>query len=109
MLVSEARGVHRRAHLLDEGPARGQQEPSITRRNRGEQAQFPLRAPSAFASVLGAPQLCDPAVLRVFPTHIPSEAQKGSWPGARGPDDQTNQLNNGAATRSPGEPTQAAS
>jgi hypothetical protein len=47
--LSEARGVHKRAHLLDEAPARGQQEPSITRRNRGEQVQFPLRAPSTFS------------------------------------------------------------
>ena len=36
--LSEARGAHKRACLLDEGPARGQQEPSITRRDRGEQA-----------------------------------------------------------------------
>ena len=37
VLVSEARGVHERAQLLDEAPARGQKEPSITRRDRGEQ------------------------------------------------------------------------
>jgi hypothetical protein len=39
VLVSEARGVHERAQLLDEAPARGQKEPSITRRDRGEQQQ----------------------------------------------------------------------
>jgi hypothetical protein len=61
--LSEARGIHKRAHLFDEGPARGQQEPSITRRNRGEQAQFPLRAALAFRSVLGAPQMRDPSLL----------------------------------------------
>jgi hypothetical protein len=40
-----------------------QQEPSITRRNRGEQAQFPLRAALAFRSVLDAPQMRDPSLL----------------------------------------------
>ena len=75
--LSEAGGVHKRAHLLDEGPARGQQEPSITRRNRGEQAQFPLRAPSAFPSVLGAPQMCDPSRPSASFRHMASEAQKG--------------------------------
>jgi hypothetical protein len=46
--------------LLNEGPARGQKEPSISRRNRGEQAQFPRRAALAFRSVFVAPQMCDP-------------------------------------------------
>ena len=94
MLLSEARGIHKRAHLFDEGPARGQQEPSITRRNRGEQAQFPLRSALAFRSVLGAPQMCDPSR---HPPHLsdawPAKRRKGSWLSARGFDDQTNQLN----------------
>ena len=92
--LSEARGVYKRAHLLDEGRARGQQEPNVTRRNRGEQAQFPLRAPLAFRSVLGAPQMCDP---NGHPPHLSdtwrAKRRKGSWLGGRGSDDQTNQLN----------------
>jgi hypothetical protein len=92
--LSEAQGVHKRAHLLDEAPACGQQEPSITRRNRGEQAQFPLRAALAFRSVLGAPHMCDPSR---HPPHLcdawPAKRRRGSWVGARGSDDPTNQLN----------------
>ena len=78
VLVSEARGVHERAHLLDEAPACGQQEPSITRRNRGEQAQFPLRAPLAFPPCSAHLRCVTPAVtLRVFPTHSQRSAERG--------------------------------
>ena len=75
--LSEAGGVHKRAHLLDEAPAHGQQEPSITRRNRGEQAQFPLRAPLAFPPCSAHLRCVTPAVLRVFPTHGQRSAEMG--------------------------------
>jgi hypothetical protein len=75
--LSEAQGVHKRAHLLDEAPACGQQEPSITRRNRGEQAQFPLRAPLAFPPCSAHLGCVTPAVtLRIFPTHGQRSAER---------------------------------
>jgi hypothetical protein len=64
--LSEARGVHKRAHLLDEGPAR-RQKASITRRNRSEQAQFHLD-PIGFHLYSATPSDVPPAVrLHIFP------------------------------------------
>jgi hypothetical protein len=60
LLLSEAEGVRERAHLLEEGPARPHEKPSIMRRDRREQAQFPLRARPAFRAMLGVALRCDP-------------------------------------------------
>ena len=79
--------------LLNEGPARGQKRakhlPPQARRAR----QFPLRAPLAFRLCSAHLRCVTPSVtLRIFPTHGQRSAER-DLPGARGSDDQTNQLN----------------